>query len=87
VQVDRLLWVRDFIDQMPYHSIELFFLATVIGGKFEPTPEAENMEIHFMNVEELEKHVFYPKGVVSKLKNLRDNRNWSDENLYVRSAN
>ena len=26
VKVDRLLWVRDFLDQQSYHSIELFFL-------------------------------------------------------------
>jgi ADP-ribose pyrophosphatase YjhB (NUDIX family) len=87
VKVDRLLWVRDFIDQFPYHSIEFFFLATITGGEFKPAPEAENIELLFMTIEELEKVVFYPKVFIPKLKLLRDNMNWTEENLYIRSAN
>ena len=87
VKIDRLLWVRDFLDHQSYHSIELFFLATVISGKFNPTPEGKNMEIMFMTIEELKDVVFYPKAFFSKLRLLRDNRNWTEENLYVRSAN
>ncbi|MDH5448986.1 MAG: NUDIX domain-containing protein [Candidatus Bathyarchaeota archaeon] len=87
VRVDRLLWVRDFFDESPYHSVELFFLATVVKGKFKPSPEAENIELLFMSLEELEKLVFYPKAFIPKLKLLRDNRNWIEENPYVRSAN
>ena len=87
VRVDRLLWVRDFLDESNNHSIELFFLAIVIGGKFTPTPEAENMELLFVALEELEKLVFYPKAFIPKLKLLRDNRNWVEKNPYVRSAN
>lgn len=86
-KADRLLWVRDFLDQFPYHSIELFFLATTIGGKFNPTPEGGNIELLFLTLEELEKLTFYPKALLPKLKQLRENRNWSDENPYVRSAN
>jgi len=87
VSVNRLLWVRDFLDESHNHSIELFFLATVIGGKFTPTPEAENMELLFMTLEELEKLVFYPRAFIPKLKLLRGNRNWVEKNPYVRSAN
>jgi len=86
-KADRLLWVRDFLDQFPYHSVELFFLATTIGGKFNPTPEGENMELLFLTLEELEKRTFYPKTLLPKLKLLRENRNWRDENPYIRSAN
>ena len=87
VRVDRLLWVRDFLDESSYHSIELFFLATVVGGKFTPSPEAQNIELLFMRLEELEKFVFYPKAFIPKLKSIRDNREWAEENQYVRSAN
>lgn len=87
VRVNRLLWVRDFLDQSPYQSVELFFLATVVGGEFKPTPEAENIELLFMTLEELEKAVFYPKAFIPKLKLLRENRNWTEENPYIRSAN
>ena len=86
-KADRLLWVRDFLDQFPYHSIELFFLAPIVGGEFNPTPEGENMELLFLTLEELEKLTFYPKTLLPKLMLLRDNRNWSDENPYIRSAN
>lgn len=87
VRVDRLLWVRDFLDQFPYHSIELFFLATVVGGEFKPTPEAENIELLFVTPEELDKRVFYPKAFIPKLKLLRDNRSWIEQNPYFRSVN
>lgn len=85
--VDRLLWVRDFLDQFPYHSVELFFLATVIVGEFTPHPESEQIELLFMTLEDLEKVVFYPKALIPKLKLLRENREWRDENPYIRSAN
>jgi ADP-ribose pyrophosphatase YjhB (NUDIX family) len=87
VEVDRLLWVRDFLDQLSYHSIELFFLASIIGGEFQPTPEGKNMKIIFLPIEELEKTVFYPKAFLPKLKLLREDRNWNEENPYVRSVN
>lgn len=87
VRVDRLLWVRDFLDQFPYHSIELFFLATVVRGEFKPSPEAENIELLFISLEELEKVEFYPEAFIPKLKLLRDNRNWTEGNPYIRSAN
>ncbi len=86
VEIDRLLWVRDFIDDLPYHSIELFFLATMREGKFTPTPEAENIELEFMTIEDLEKVVFHPKMFIPKLKILRDNREWMEENPYFRSV-
>jgi len=87
VKVDCLLWVRDFIDQVSYHSIELFFLASVIGGKFNPSPEGKDMELLFMTLEELDNVVFYPKELLPKLKILKGNRNLTEENPYVRSAN
>ena len=86
VKVLRLLWVRDFLDKFPYHSIEPFFLATIVGGKFTSTLETF-CERLFMTLEELESVVFYPKTFIPMLKLLRDNRNWSEENPYVRSAN
>ncbi len=49
VKADRLLWVRDFLDQFPNHSIEFFFLATIIGGRFKSTLEAES-EFVFMTL-------------------------------------
>jgi ADP-ribose pyrophosphatase YjhB (NUDIX family) len=86
-RVDRLLWVRDFLDQFPYHSVELFFLATVIAGEFTPNPESEQIELLFITLEDLEKAVFYPETLIPKLKLLRENREWRDENPYIRSAN
>ena len=85
--VDRLVWVRDFMEQLSYHSVELFFLVTVVESELKATPEAENIELLFMALEELEKHVFYPQAFLPKLKLLRDNRNWNEENPYIRSAN
>ena len=87
VAVTRLLWVRDFLEEGSHHSIELFFLASIIGGAFSPSPGGERVELLFMAAEELEKHVFYPKAFLPKLKLLRDNRNWAEQNPYVRSAN
>jgi ADP-ribose pyrophosphatase YjhB (NUDIX family) len=86
-KVDRLLWVRDFMEEGSYHSIEFFFLATVVGGEFTPTPEAEGMELLFMAPEELEKVVFYPKAFIPKIKLIKDDRSWAEENPYIRSAN
>ncbi len=86
VKVERLVWVRDFLNQFPYHSIEFFFLATVVGGEFRPSPEGENMELLFKSVEELGKVDFYPKILVAKLKLLRDDRDWREENPYIREA-
>jgi ADP-ribose pyrophosphatase YjhB (NUDIX family) len=87
VTVCRLLWVRDFVDRQPYHSIEIFFLAKVIGGEFNPTPEGEDMRLLFVSLEELDNVVFYPREFLSKLKILRENTDWAEENPYVRSAN
>jgi ADP-ribose pyrophosphatase YjhB (NUDIX family) len=87
VRADRLLWVRDFFEGTSYHSIELFFLATAVKGEFKPSPEAENIELLFMSLEELEKRVFYPKAFIPKLKLLRDNRKWAEENPYIKSVN
>ena len=78
VRVHRLLWVRDFLEELPYHSIECFFLAKMRGGKLETDLEGE-CERLFMTLEELENVVFYPKVLISKLKFLRDNRNWTEE--------
>lgn len=86
VKAGRLLWVRDFLDQFPNHSIEFFFLATIIGGRFKSTLEVES-EFMFITLEELEKATFYPKEFVPSLKSLRDNRDLTVENPYVRSAN
>ncbi len=86
-KVGRLLWVRDFWEESSYHSIEFFFLATIVGGEFTPTPEAEGMELLFMAPEELDKVVFYPKAFIPKLKLLKDDRSWSEENPYIRTAN
>ena len=87
VKVDRLLWVRDFLDQFPYHSIEMFFLVTIVKGEFKPAPESENIELLFITLEELEKCVFYPKTLIPKLRLLRKDRNWTGKNPYIRSAN
>lgn len=87
VKAGRLLWVRDFIEGFPdLHGIEIFFLATITGGKFKPTHDTAPLEFAFMKVEKLEHIRFYPKSFVAKLKKLRDNRDWSETNLYMRSA-
>ena len=89
VKAERLLWVRDFIDGFPdLHGIEIFFLATIMGGKLrtEPIHDVEWLRFSFMGIEELELIRFYPESFITKLKKLRDNRGWSEKNLYVRSA-
>ena len=88
VEVIRLLWVRDFLDHYPGHSIEFFFLGNIRGGKFISTLEVKSgSEFLFMKLEELENVIFYPKEFIPKLKSLRENRNWAEENPYIRSAN
>jgi len=84
VKVIRLLWVRDFLEEY-YHSIELYFLANIEGGKLETDLEG-NCERLFKTLEELEGVVFYPKAFILKLKILREDRNWTEENPYVGSA-
>jgi ADP-ribose pyrophosphatase YjhB (NUDIX family) len=87
VKAERLLWVRDFIEGFPnLHGIEIFFLATITGGKFKPVHDTEPHEFSFMNVEKLERIRFYPTSFVAKLKKLRDNRDWSERNPYMKSA-
>ena len=89
VKAERLLWVRDFIEGFPdLHGIEIFFLATIIGGKLriEPIHDVEWLRFSFMDIEELERIRFYPESFIAKLKELRDNRDWSEKNLYMRSA-
>ena len=86
VKAERLLWVRDFIEGLPDpHGIEMFFLATITGGKFKPE-RPDTKEFSFMNVEKLESIRFYPTSFIEKLKKLRDDRNWSERNLYMKSA-
>lgn len=89
VKVERLLWVRDFLDQSPNHSIELFFLATIESDSLHSTLEskAENCKLKFIKLEKLEKVVFYPRQFIGKLKTLRENRDWSEDNPYVGSVN
>ena len=87
VKTERLLWVRDFIEGFPdLHGIEMFFLATITGGKFKPVHDTGPLEFSFMNVEKLERIRFYPTSFIAKLKKLRDNRDWSERNLYMKSA-
>lgn len=88
VKAERLLWVRDFIEGLPDpHGIELFFLATITGGRFQPVHDSgSHAENSFMSLEQLERIRFYPTSFIAKLKKLRDNRNWSEANLYMRSA-
>jgi ADP-ribose pyrophosphatase YjhB (NUDIX family) len=87
VKAERLLWVRDFIEGLPDpHGIEIFFLATITGGKFRPVHDTAPLEFSFMEVEKLERIRFYPKSFIPKLKKLRDNRKWSETNPYMKSA-
>ena len=87
VKAERLLWVRDFIEGFPdLHGIEIFFLATITGGKFKSTHDTAPLEFSFMKVEDLDSIRFYPTSFIAKLKRLRDDRNWSETNVYVRSA-
>jgi len=89
VKAERLLWVRDFVEGFPNeHGIEMFLLATIVGGKFRTGPlyDVEWLEFSFMDVEKLERIRFYPTSFVGKLKKLRDNRDWSERNLYMKSA-
>jgi ADP-ribose pyrophosphatase YjhB (NUDIX family) len=87
INVNRLIWVRDYLEGSPYHSIEFFFLATVMGGEFTPRPEAENIELMYVDIDGLENVVFYPKDFLSKLKLIKEDREWTELNPYVRSAN
>ena len=49
VKAERLLWVRDFIEGFPdLHGIEIFFLATITGGKFKPMYDTEPLAFSFM---------------------------------------
>ncbi len=87
VKTERLLWVRDFVEGFPdLHGIEIFFLATITGGKFEPMHDTEPLEFSFMDVEKLDSICFYPTSFIAKLKKLRDNRDWSETNVYMRTA-
>ena len=89
VKAERLLWVRDFIEGFPdLHGIEIFFLATIIEGELraQPVYDVEWLEFSFMNVEKLEGIRFYLTSFIAKLKKLRDNRDWSERNPYMRSA-
>jgi ADP-ribose pyrophosphatase YjhB (NUDIX family) len=88
VKAERLLWVRDFIEGLPDpHGIEMFFLATIIGGEFQEVHDSiSHAENSFMSVEKLERTRFYPTSFIPKLKKLRDNRDWSEKNVYMRSA-
>jgi ADP-ribose pyrophosphatase YjhB (NUDIX family) len=86
VRAERLLWVRDFLEGFPDHAIEVFFLASIVGGEFKPIHDTEPIEFAFLAHKELENIVFYPKSLVQKLKLLRDDRSWSDKNPYLKSA-
>ncbi len=89
VKAERLLWVRDYIEGFHnLHGIEIFFLATITGGKLraEPVHDVEWLEFSFTDVEKLEGVRFYPVSFITKLKRLRDDRNRSEINPYMRSA-
>jgi hypothetical protein len=70
------------------HGIEIFFLASVTGGKLctHPIHDVEWLKFSFMKVEEFEHIRFYPKSFIVKLKKLRDDRGWSEINPYIKSA-
>lgn len=88
VRVERLLWVRDFLEDFPDHSIEFFFLAVIDGGEFRPDLGLETeLEFSFMSLEELKTVVFYPKEIIPKLRILKTDREWREDNLYVGSIN
>lgn len=89
VKAERLLWVRDYIEGFPdLHGIEIFFLATIIGGELraQPVHDVEWLEFSFVNLEKLEGICFYPTSFIAKLKKLKDNRDWLERNPYMRSA-
>jgi ADP-ribose pyrophosphatase YjhB (NUDIX family) len=87
VKAERLIWVRDFIEGLPdLHGIEIFFLATIVGGKFKPKHNTEPHEYSFIDVEKLESIRFYPKSFIVKLKKIKNDRNWSETNPYMRTA-
>jgi ADP-ribose pyrophosphatase YjhB (NUDIX family) len=88
VKVDRLLWVRDFLEESYDHSVELLFLATIVGGRFEGNREVEDgFEYLFMSLENLDKLIFYPESLIPKLKALRENSEWSEKNPYIGPMN
>ena len=88
VKAERLLWVRDFLEGFPdLHGIEIFFLAAIAGGKFQLVHYTDiHAENSFMSLEKLERVRFYPTSFITKLKKLRDDRNWSESNPYMKSA-
>lgn len=86
VKARRLLWVRDFLSQENDYSIEVFFLADIVGGDFrEKGPEG--LEFFFVTTEDLEGMVFYPKALVPSLMTLRDDRETRELDVYVGSIN
>lgn len=88
VEVGRLLWVRDCLEESHDHSVELFFLAKMVGGEFEGHREVkEGFEYLFLSLEALDEIVFYPKSFIPKLKVLKEDREWSDGNPYVGQTN
>lgn len=88
VEVGRLLWVRDCPGESHDHSVELFFLVTIVGGGFEGHREArDGFEYLFMSLEALDEVVFYPESLIPKLKVLREDRGWSEGNSYVGPTN
>lgn len=88
VEVGRLLWVRDCLEEPHDHSVELFFLAKMVGGEFEGHREVkEGFEYLFLSLEALDEIVFYPKSFIPKLKVLKEDREWSDGNPYVGQTN
>ncbi len=86
VRVIRLLWVRDFLEQFPEHSIEFFFLAMIEESSLKLKARAGHA-FQFARLEELENSVFYPRAFIPYLKFLRKDRDWAGKDLYVRSAN
>ena len=83
----RLLWVRDFLDQHPGHTIEFFFLATPVGKVKHAFDSASKSEFKLMALEKLEHLTFYPNELILKLKTLREDRDWTEESPYLRSVN
>ena len=86
VEVGRLLWVRDFLSDENDYSIEVFFLAEIVGGDFGGKGP-EGFEFSFVTMEDLGELVFYPKALVQSLMALRDNRGSRELDVYVGSIN
>jgi ADP-ribose pyrophosphatase YjhB (NUDIX family) len=86
VKAKRLLRVQGFLNQHPGYAIEFFFLVAPVGKVKPAFDSASKSEFKFMALEKLEHLTFYPHELIMKLKALREDRDWTEKSLHLRSV-